>query len=529
MEPIQFDQLPYLCLRKIFSFLKLRDLANCRAVNRLFKSYADQVQVDELVVETPSKFWPAIQGRRSEPPTTKPQIDRPVDRSESTITWKQFSSAISSSFQLDQLKCLYIYDRYDFVSYSELLSGFKQLVRLELDSYRCSERDPKPLALPNLKVLVVHTFGLGSLVLKTPKLEVLRCSAISGIRLEHPETIKRIECCGLFEDDLAMFKNLQNTMLVCDYVASNLDLIRLSNQKGLRELQITSKFFSRLHHYQFEGFRSSMLDMIRQLTVSKRKEPKLYLGEVHLVDAGQLNDFNDFNDATISNPKLFMFKHYRQLRRDVYPDVAEVNLNELMKLEVELSSEFFDRFPRIQRLIATGPVWRDQFEWFLQNAPALRALCLTNDSLDKMVLNRLPEMNSRLTYLEVKEKKKNLTINFDFVLRFKQLRVFKTDRDLGSLDLATKAFRQLNELESFRFRAGSEYTEINRCSSIKNDYSLEFFATAQAKTSICKEGLSWAQLAALYDLRRNALTFGSKKRRVSDADEEAANFKRARW
>ena len=81
-DGVQLDQLPYLCLRKIFSFLKLRDLANCWAVNRLFKSYADQVQVDELVVEVPNR-WPGL----FEP--LRPFVD-----SESTITWKQFRSAM---------------------------------------------------------------------------------------------------------------------------------------------------------------------------------------------------------------------------------------------------------------------------------------------------------------------------------------------------------------------------------------------------------------------------------------------------
>ena len=46
MEAVQFDQLPYL---KIFGFLKLRDLAKCRAVNRQFKDYAE-IAVDELAV-----------------------------------------------------------------------------------------------------------------------------------------------------------------------------------------------------------------------------------------------------------------------------------------------------------------------------------------------------------------------------------------------------------------------------------------------------------------------------------------------
>ena len=43
------DQLPHLCLKKIFSFLNLRDLIRFRAVNRQFKLYADEATVDELI------------------------------------------------------------------------------------------------------------------------------------------------------------------------------------------------------------------------------------------------------------------------------------------------------------------------------------------------------------------------------------------------------------------------------------------------------------------------------------------------
>lgn len=47
---IQLDQLPYLCLRKIFEFFDWQDLLKCRAVCRLFKFYADEAGAKRLIM-----------------------------------------------------------------------------------------------------------------------------------------------------------------------------------------------------------------------------------------------------------------------------------------------------------------------------------------------------------------------------------------------------------------------------------------------------------------------------------------------
>ena len=212
-------------------------------------------------------------------------------------------------------------------------------------------------------------------------------------------------------------------------------------------------------------------------------------------------------DRGLSN--FLWFKNYRLLRRDSYPAVTFVNFNKLMELDVELSSDFFDRFPRIQELIATGPVERDRFEWFLLNATAVRELELTNTSLDQTFMDRLPKMNSRLTGLEVNESSRLIT-DFNFVLQFEQLQLFETDRELGSLDLAAQAFRQLNELQIFHFRAGSEIVQIDRLSSIKSAYNLEFTPEncGASTRPFCKKNLKWTELVALYDQRRATHTAG---------------------
>ena len=142
--------------------------------------------------------------------------------------------------------------------------------------------------------------------------------------------------------------------LVCHCPFELLNGVRLSNWKDLKELRIQSES---LYEYaedepEFDEFRSSLVNVMRHRTESKREELRLYLEDVLLVDVEQLTgcfrspyvDYNLVPDHRTTNGDLFFFKNYRLIRRDFYPFVFYVNFNELMELNVELSSDFFDRF-----------------------------------------------------------------------------------------------------------------------------------------------------------------------------------------
>ena len=170
-----------------------------------------------------------------------------------------------------------------------------------------------------------------------------------------------------------------------------------------------------------------------------------------------------------------------------------------MNLDLELSTDFFVRFPQIKELIATDPVEQDDIEWFLKNASALRTLKLIGTSLDQAFMDRLPSISRRLTRLKVTGVS-SLVNNFYFILRFEQLRVFETDRQIGSLELAASAFEKLKKLKNFRFRSGFEYVEIDR---FQGDYAMRFSIVEDNQT-FSQMKLSWTDLAALYQQRRAA-------------------------
>lgn len=195
---------------------------------------------------------------------------------------------------------------------------------------------------------------------------------------------------------------------------------------------------------------------MRRRAALKREEVKFYLRDVLLVDAKQLETYKP--DSILS----FWCKNYRQLRRDSYPRLRSMDFNSL--LDVELSSDFFVRFPRIKELTATGSVERDQFERFLKNANALRSLRLIDTSLDQPSMERLPSINRRLIALEINANS-DLVANFNFILKFKRLADFQTNRQLNSSELAEKAFWQLKRLMRFQYQTGNERVKIYRCSA----------------------------------------------------------------
>ena len=496
MGESQFDQLPDLCMRSIFRFLNLPSLANCRAVNHQFKFYAEQVGTDELVLNDcgrlrkGAKWW---------------LTDRPID-SENSISLKAFIKSVRSSpFKLhQQLKFLHIQLKHAGLDF-KILNDFKQLVHLEVKLGTLESREsgalarPKTLNHPSLRVFQVCSYKFPSYILtETPNLEVLGCNEMTSIQVEHPATIKRL-VCGSSGDNtlLAKFKNLE--ILECE--SSN--GIRLSDWKRLKELCVgLPTYFA--NTAAREAFKSSIVNIMRQKTVLKREELKFYLGEVLLVDVKQLDG--------VSLPfDYFWFKNYKLLRSDHYSSITELDFNFLMKLDVEISADFFVRFPAIEFLTASGLVDQDDFEWFLKNAKAVRCLTLTNTSLDQPFMEQLSKLNDKLTHLEIDESPELVT-SFNFILQFEQLQVFETGQQLGSLDLAESAFRRLKDIVIFRSRVGDEFVEINRFSKVKNDYTLNFYSISDNRRSTQKfhqENLRWSDLATLYDQRKAA---GAKSR-----------------
>ena len=491
MDPIQFDQLPDLCLRKVFSFLSIRDLARCRAVSRQFKFYADHTKVTELVVQT---------NRRGNNLCKKWFRTNSSIDFDGAISLNTFESVKSTPFKLDQLKFLHITGKLSSDAIYTALNDLQQLIHLEL----CSEgyNLTRTLVLPNLKLLLIES--MSEFVLETPKLEVLSCEAIPLIQIVYPETIKLVDCIieGGSYGDLAKLRQLE-VLIVYLGTYSSLDGISLSDLTALKELNLTCNLYK--NEVQFMN---PVLNLMHEKNAFQRNDLKMYLNEVLLVDAKQLAALDVLFDSSIANNEdqketenAFKFMNYRLLLRDSYPAITSVDFSHLMRLDFEISEDFFDCFPQIRSIIATDLVDREHFGWFLQNAIALRTLKLTDTRLDQAFMNHLPKLCSRLTRLEVNDSL-GLVTDFQFILQLEHLEVFETDRPLHSFALAAVAFRQSAKLENFRFRSGNSLVKIERSSSPEDNYTFRLFrivGNREITETMCHENLSWAQLVIIYE------------------------------
>lgn len=379
------NTLPDLCLRRIFSFLDLRSLVKCRAVCRLFKYYANGAKVNSLVVNEPPKLEEAYWYL----------TDRPI-KLEGSISLKSFHSLRPSQFKLRlHLKFLCIYLDEDSLLNFKFLNRFKQLVQLEIEWSDSGEPENIELNLPHLKHLRLCEFFDSSrhIVLNTPKLEVLGCDRIANVQLEHPASIKH-----LYSDyNDAVLKLINIELFRCYRFDGGLNRHLLSHWTNANELSFELKweFYDSL---EYENFRNSVTYFLTQKAIMRSKQPKIYLNHVLLLNANQLEDFEFMK--SVSN---FQLKNYKLIREDrTCHAVTQVNYNDLMRWHSKLSGDFFDKFPAIQTVEASGVVDQEQFEAFLDNLKMLCELILNDTSLNQetfltnLLLQKVASQSSRL-------------------------------------------------------------------------------------------------------------------------------------
>lgn len=487
MSGFQFDQLSYLVMKQIFLLLSLPELVRCRAVCRQFKFYADQAEVHRLVVSDEHK-------RRT--PRCWHLNARPIDY-KGSIGWSEFAHLKPTQFNLNrQLKFLHICVKRTFSL--AILCRFEQLVHLEL-YLEAGDHRTKTLGHPELKMLKFYCW-FESCVLQTPKLEVLSCDRIGVFQFRHPETIKRLESDYDNHSFMSKFSNLE--FFKCETEIGEVKPNLLSVWKNLKELDLKNQATRGLD----ARLKSSLANFLKQKKISKREDLKCFLESVELIDESQLKDYGPARGRA-----HFQLK-YNKLLRGSHPNVFSVDYSTLTSWTHNLSDDFFDKFPSIYTVQATLIVDRDQFEGFLKNVNNLNRLSLTDTSLDQAFMDNLSNVCSHLMHLTINGNQ-NLT-NFNFILTFKYLTIFKTDHQFeGSFELAAKAFDKSNFYD-FQFREGQKQVQINRnLISIKatnGTYDLminnKLVNGRVRKVACCERNLSWSQLIDHWEQRKKVET-----------------------
>ena len=497
MQSLPIVQLPDLCLRQIFSCLDLRSLVRCRAVCRLFKLHADQVNVPELVVSDMCKYLPKLFHQKWY--TTDRSVDFECSIKEETYFCSQ---SLHLAHLLQQLKFLYIYPENSALDY---LDRCKQLVHLEILFNNYEPKDEKDgrtkLVLPSVRVLCLCNLKF-AIALNAPRLEVLECFDIENVKFDHPETIKKLESDYRDPVKMSEFTNLE--VFRNGFITDPRQLVQdiLSNWKKLRVLDLRVSH-CKLEEDRYDALRIALTSILKRKASMRIEEPEVYLNDVLILQVSQLEDYE-----FMKRPFCFLHKNYHLMRAGAFPHVYLVNYTDLIGWHSEISNDFFDKFSSISSITANGVVDRNHFEWFIKKVTELRYLYLTDTSLDQSFLDRLPNINDQLTGLEINEKS-NTSLNFDFILNFKALQRFETNQAFERpMDLAAKMIEQSEELHiSFQFRnSANEEVRIKRDSICLNGLSLFLSDVKARKSRVYRSRLSLPKLVKLYE--------GKKRREI---------------
>ena len=163
----------------IFRNLSIKDLFNCRLVNKQFKYFSDNTDgINKLIIGQPDYYddyyW---------------YYNNKLIEDKDMISLKCFRSIkLLSIFNLDKyLKYLKIYD---YELKLEEISNLINLESLELGRYYSNRRNQQIINLNNLKVLVSNEF---SVQLNATKLEKIQFDNMKYINLNsNPESIKHL-------------------------------------------------------------------------------------------------------------------------------------------------------------------------------------------------------------------------------------------------------------------------------------------------------------------------------------------------
>lgn len=532
-------QLPDLCMRKIFAFLDLRDLFKCRAVSRQFRFYAEEIVINQLVIadarrSCETKFcktwyltekpidlrnsisWMAFSSLRPTPPKPKFLHFQLTENSvylSNSITRNTFPSPRSTQLKLDQrLKFLHIHLNYPKNFNLNILNRFQQLVHLEVKVV--VEPLKTTLDLPNLKVLAVSSpiwFSLDA-----PQLEVLKIPDMGRMKLRCPRSVKQLRCfAGL--DRLEKLTSLEVLSVVLPatcYPKDSLHKIRsldLDSNLKLRELNLylSLTFYAENEH---KDFKSSLSHLISERERLKREDLSIFLNDVLFLDVKQLGSYE-----SVKSENTFLFKNYKMLRRPC-PEIKYLDFVEVLKTNVQLSSEFFDRFPKIKKVhyeVDNDLHSEDQldaFEWFLKNAREVRTLVLRNTGLAH---HNLPHLNDQLEHLKVNDPSVS---DFNFILQLEQLKKFEAEQHFeGALELAEKTFQQRKMFDTFGFQSDhGEPVQIVR--SAEQRYELWIWEKHHGKL-LCEfvfgqRNLRWTELVAHYKTKREPPTTEETRRKL---------------
>ena len=438
------DKLPNEMLLNIFQNVDQVDqLLNCKIVCKKWYSIIDQmIRLNSLVISR-------INGHKL---LTSEEWFDPNESIQFLYDYRykvedQHSKIIRFNMNqplFSRLKKLFIYDRYIWI---DSINCLKHLEVLCLKHSTLRSETDISLNLPNLRVFSCVSKSQHKLILNCPNLEKLDYYKESII---HPESIKELHAC--------FNRNFMLDLVNCEYLYlefvdfySNI-LLKL---KKLKEL-----------HLGIDVDVDSVISYIIQKKTLKRTNLKIYYLNV-LADSMPLTYLNELDNSfayerSINNNSIqFYGLNYSNLSNIVY-FIRTVDYNVLENYfwsnPNQIAREITKKLVNLDELILSDQI-RDvnQFIGILKDRRYLNRVSITAKIMPQHFFDQILSENCSIIEQLIVYNKNQL--NFDFLLKFKELQTFHTKQQLTS-DLILKMFGKFELLDSLEFNYEGREVEI---------------------------------------------------------------------
>ena len=444
------DRLPNEILLKIFQNLyQVDQLLNCKTVCKKWYSTIHQmIRLNSLVISEISEI-----SEIREINDYKILTEKWFDPNESLKSFYDYEDVGVSlkliRFNMNQpllsrLKKLFIYHTNIWIN---SINCLRDLEVLGLKSSQFSSKTVHSLNLPNLRVFsCVRNYYYDDLILNCPKLEKLALlEGFCNLTIDHPESIKEFHTLFIQSYLTDVLVNCEYFYVEWGYFNEGMLLI----YKNLKELHDNRRDLEIIN------------DFIRENSL-KKTNLKIYHVNV-LADSfslpyiDQLDD--SFDEPCINNSTIqFYGPNYSRLPNKIYfMHTVDYNVieNYFSDNPNQIAREIVKKFVHLNELILSEEI-RDvnQFIGMLKDRMHFNIVRITAEVMPQNFFDQILSENcSIIEYLLVDNKNQ---LNFDFLLKFKELRCFHTNQRLTS-DLIFKLFDKFELLGSLGFHyEGSE-------------------------------------------------------------------------
>ena len=455
-------ELPIEMWHLIFDHLQLADLSSCARVSKAVYFAVKAYRIREI----------AFTGRVHEWFHSTPTIDH-----KHRVDYSLASILKLSSFDFDYLKRLKI-GRSSAIH----LDDINRFVHLEeLDISLKNNWKTRHLSLASLKVLYVSVpSDIPYVKLDTPSLKKVHTYSLEKLEFIHPESV---QCIHTFvhSGKLSTFSNLEYLNITNYYNQDDFSSSYASRFSSYKRHNYATRFeqFSLIaleklkeidFNYHDDGVMKigNFRETIANLLALDRPDLKVFWQNVQVTDPSLLTEY----ERTINNTGsllVFQLQHYEMLKEnEVFLDFFNDSIRVLTRAGFNPRSDEF-----LSKLLAKFSFRRIRMTYYIEEqelllkliarSPSLLSLSFPDTDLGQSFFERVADtIRLNAIPLQILDIRNCTILNFEFVLRFRDLLCFRTDQQLPGR-LVSKLFK-LPMLTEIQFTFGRSVTIIGRVS-----------------------------------------------------------------